>query len=101
MMPSKPVCCWKKHKKKAIQVEDAYFRSQQAWPRVTPLAALSDLLLRLSRMSAGLCSESYTFAIKLSASASFPFEIEKPMDSSGNIVKSMMRLSAWQIYGKP
>jgi len=91
-MPSRPVCCWKKHRKNAIQVDDAYFRSQHAWPKVTPDAVLSDLVYSDVKTSSGSYFDRYIFLIRLRASSSFALEIEYPIDSSGNIVNKNIKL---------
>lgn len=101
MIPSRPVCCWKKHKKNAIQVDDAYLRSQQAWPKVTPDEVLSDFVYSEVRISSGSYFDRYIFLIKLRASSSFALEIENPIDSSGNIVNKNIKLISWHNYGKP
>jgi len=47
MIPSRPVCCWKKQSAKATHVDLLYFLSQQAYPRVTLLEPFCDLPFKL------------------------------------------------------
>ena len=101
MIPSRPVCCWKKQRVKATQVDRLYFLSQHAWPRVTPLEPADVLDLSVAKISWGSSLGEYTFLIRARASSSFPLAMLKEIDSSGKTKVNKTIVRNWQMYGKP